>query len=342
MTWIELEYSQTAVRKAGKKLISDELSDADFESFMDVLDNWRASHAYPLQIMLKYFRDKALGIDKNALVVRRLKRTPSILLKLRREQGMQLQRMEDIGGCRVVVSSKARVYQVRDEIISGRTRNKLVRERDYIKSPKESGYRSYHLVYEYNGQKEVYRGHKIELQIRSLIQHSWATAVEVVGAFTKQSLKASEGEEEWIKFFKLASLAFSDMENRKLQYNALDDERIELIESIQSLRVINKLQAFAVSTEYIGKNSGFYFLLVLDIKSTTIKVRKYAKNELEIAAKDYQDFEASCVDNPDMDVVLVSATSINALKKAYPNYFADTSQFVKNVKKIVDTQESLI
>lgn len=83
-----------------------------------------------------------------------MKRTPSILAKLRREEGMKLDRMEDIGGCRIVVSNIRQVYEVRDAIVDGRTRNTLRRQRDYIKEPKESGYRGIHVVYRYNGQKK--------------------------------------------------------------------------------------------------------------------------------------------------------------------------------------------
>ncbi|NBQ70963.1 MAG: hypothetical protein EBU46_19880, partial [Nitrosomonadaceae bacterium] len=89
--------------------------------------------------MLGYFRKKSFEIDKEAIVVRRLKRTPSILAKLRRENGMKLDRIEDIGGCRIVVNNIQQVYHVRDAIVNGRTRNILTRERDYIKQPKNSG-----------------------------------------------------------------------------------------------------------------------------------------------------------------------------------------------------------
>lgn len=182
MSWIELKHSKKSVRRAGDYLISEEHNFEHVEHYLEcfnILDNWRSSHAYPIQSMLGNFRRKAFEVDKNALVVQRLKRTPSILAKLRRESGMKLDRMEDIGGCRIVVSTKAQVYEVRNVLVDGRTRNVLSRQRDYIKEPKPSGYRGIHLVYKYNGSKKQYINHAIELQIRSKVQHSWATAVEV-------------------------------------------------------------------------------------------------------------------------------------------------------------------
>ena len=155
MSWIELKHSKRSVRRAGDFLINPH-ENFDLDKFLEsynVLENWRSSHAYPIQSMLGYFRKKAFEADKDSIVARRLKRTPSILAKLRREKGMKLDRMEDIGGCRIVVSNISQVYEVKNSIVDGSTRNTLRRLRNYIKEPKESGYRGIHIVYRYNGEK---------------------------------------------------------------------------------------------------------------------------------------------------------------------------------------------
>lgn len=345
MPWIELEHSKKSVRRAGDYLIDID-QDFDIDKFIEsynILENWRSSHAYPIQSMLGYFRKKAFEVDKNSIVARRLKRTPSILAKLRREEGMKLDRMEDIGGCRIVVSNIRQVYEVRDAIVDGRTRNTLRRQRDYIKKPKDSGYRGIHVIYRYNGQKKEYSHHSIELQIRSKVQHSWATAVEVVGTFTRQGLKASQGHEAWLKFFRLASIAFQDIENKSLTKNAGAAERLELIKYINILGVLPKLKAFAVSTRHLGRdknNKDDYFLLVLEIDKSNIKVMRYSQDHMDIATKKYAEFEKKYKDNPEIDVVLVSAESVHGLRKAYPNYFADTADFSKNIERILEANKS--
>lgn len=346
MKWIELAYSKKQVRRAGDYLI-EERGVFDFEKFLesfDVLSNWRSSHAYPMHSMLMYFRNKAFCIDQKAIVVQRLKRTPSILSKLRREDGMKLDRMEDIAGCRIVASNKADVYAIREKIIGGRTRNILHRERDYIAKPKESGYRGIHLVYKYNGAKNEYVNHKVELQIRSKIQHSWATAVEVVGTFTGQALKASQGHQAWLSFFKKSSIAFSDMENRKLAKNATTEDRRELIKYIERLDVLSRLRAFAVSTRHLGKDSSNkddYFLLTLDIDRSNINIRRFSADKLEEASKEYAEREAKFKGDDKKDVVLVAASSIHNLKKAYPNYFADTTEFAKYLENILEANKKI-
>jgi len=344
--WEELKHSKKAVRRAGDFLIADwdEFDLGDYLHHYYVLNNWRASHAYPIQSMIAYFRNKAFCIDKNAVVVQRLKRTPSILRKLEREDGMKLDRIEDIAGCRIVVANKKDVYAVRDEIISGRTRNTLHRERDYIKTPKISGYRGIHLIYQYNGAKTQYSKHKVELQIRSKVQHSWATAVEVVGAFTGQALKASQGHEAWLNFFKSASIAFADIEGRKLAKNTTTPERKELIKYIDRLNVFVRLRAFTVSTRHLSQdssNKNDYFLLILEIDKSNIQVRRFPAHSLDSASKEYARCETEFKDNDKKDVVLVAASSIHNLKKAYPNYFADTTEFTKNLERIVEANKQL-
>lgn len=346
MPWIELKHSKRSVRRAGDFLI-DLHEKLDLDKFLesyDILENWRSSHAYPIQSMLGYFRKKAFEIDNDSIVARRLKRTPSILAKLRREKGMKLDRMEDIGGCRIVVSNINQVYEVKNSIVDGRTRNTLRRLRDYIKTPKESGYRGIHIVYRYKGQKKQYSSHSVELQIRSKIQHSWATAVEVVGTFTGQGLKASQGHEAWLNFFKLASIAFQDLENKALAKNANTKERLELIKYIDRLGVLPRLKAFAVSTKHLGKdktNKDDYFLLVLEVDKSNIKVMRYSQEKMDDATNQYAKFEKEYKDNPEKDVVLVSAESVHGLKKAYPNYFADTTDFSKNIERILEANKAL-
>ncbi|MCG8368831.1 MAG: RelA/SpoT domain-containing protein [Pseudanabaenales cyanobacterium] len=339
MTWTELAYTKKAVRRAGDYLCreSSQSDPAKFSESFDILSNWRGSHAYPMKSMLGYFRKKAFEVDKRSVIVQRLKRAPSILAKLRREGGMKLDRMEDIAGCRIVVADQAKVYLVRDKIVNGRTRNILRRERNYIQHPKDSGYRGLHLVYRYNGQKTTYSKHYVELQIRSKIQHSWATAVEVVGTFTGQALKASQGTDDWLNFFRLASIAFEELEERKISDQDYEQNRVALIQAVKDLGVLPRLKAFAVSTELLEErteNKSDYFLLKLDVKASNIQVRKFPVSELQSATELYSDLEKQFENDSDKDVVLVSASSVNGLKKAYPNYFADTSDFAKYLKQV--------
>jgi hypothetical protein len=61
----------------------------------------------------------------------------------------------------------------------------------------------------------VYNGLKVEIQIRTTLQHVWATAVETVGTFIQQALKSSQGEAEWLRFFALMATHMALREGRQ-------------------------------------------------------------------------------------------------------------------------------
>ncbi|MCX5864426.1 MAG: RelA/SpoT domain-containing protein [Deltaproteobacteria bacterium] len=341
MQWIEPEHSKERVKKAGKYLVGPGVTVQQVREAIPVFFNWRSAHAFPMQIMLDLLRKNAIRIDRNALVVQRLKRVNSILNKLIREEGMSLSRMEDIAGCRAVLDNTRDVRKLYINLKNSRTKNILYRERDYILNPKESGYRGIHLVYKYNGQKDKYRGLLVELQLRSKIQHAWATAVEVVGTFTKQALKASYGEPIWLEFFKLASVEFAKLEGCKIdeRYEGLDTLS-KLKECMSILDIDRRLRAFNVAVKTISSRAGEkggagYYILFLDLEKRVIKLRAFDKSRLEEATNTYNEEEQKYSDDDTKDLVLVSANSLRELRRAYPNYFSDTNIFSKHLDEVI-------
>lgn len=342
MNWIEPKFSREKVRQAGKALIKSNVKSKEFKEAVPVLHNWRSAHAFPMQIMLDLLRKNAIRIDKRALAVQRLKRASSILQKLYREEGMSLSRMEDIAGCRAVVDNSLYVNRLHESLKKSRTKNILHRERNYIENPKESGYRGIHLVFKYNGGKESYKNLTAELQLRSKIQHSWATAVEVVGTFTKQALKASSGEAIWLNFFKYASVEFSKLEKTTIdsRYDGVDTLS-KLKEYIDELGLHKRLSAFKVAVDKLSTESGSgagYYILLLDLEKRMLSFNRFPKSELSEATNFYdQEEEKHRTDNT-KDLVLVSATSLRDLKKGYPNYFSDTENFEKYLAKVLEQE----
>lgn len=338
MKWVEPEFSKERVKKAGIHLISMDSDSIEFESAIPVFFNWRAAHAFPMQIMLDLLRKNTIKVDKNAFVVQRLKRVPSIFNKLVREESMSLSRMEDIAGCRAVLGDVRQVRRVYSLLKRSRTKNVLYRERDYISNPKDSGYRGIHLVFKYNGSKDVYKGMAVELQIRSKIQHSWATAVEVVGTFTKQALKSSSGEDIWLDFFKYVSVEFAKIEHSPIdnRYNQINTfEKMD--ECIKILDLRHRLKAFKVATQALTHNKekgAGYFIILLDLDQKTVKYTRFDKSQLAEATSYYDLQEKNHKGDETKDIVMVSAGSVRDLKRAYPNYFSDTDDFEKYINQI--------
>lgn len=325
----KLEFSKNKVKNATKYLVENKLSYEEKNECINILANYRSSHEYPMQSMIGYFRKKAFETDKKAIVVRRLKRLPSIIDKIKRFPGMQVTTMGDIGGIRIITKDLKSVKTMRNKIIDGRSRNKLISEKDYLKSPKDSGYRGIHLNYSYQGKKEAYKGFRIELQIRSKIQHAWATAVEVVGTFLQQNLKSSQGSKEWLNFFKKVSSAFSYLEEGEI---IEENFKKNIGEMIHELKVIDLLLSFSLASKFAVQKEGFY-LILMDITEKTVSVRHFESSFLYEASEEYRRLEQEITEDTMKNAVLVSADSVTELKKAYPNYFADTKVFLKNLKK---------
>ena len=138
-------FSKRQVARAGDILRDTSSSREDRNWAMSVLSNWRGIHSYPINTFQATLRDKLRNMDNDALVAQRLKRAPSIISKLQRFPGMKLSRMQDIGGLRAVVSDLEKVFDLKENYKNSRFQHELVGEKDYIKSPKETGYRGIHL-----------------------------------------------------------------------------------------------------------------------------------------------------------------------------------------------------
>ena len=180
-----------------------------FQKALPVVNNWRACHGYPLNILQTNLRRAARRFEPTPLIAQRTKRLYSISLKLSRQPSMKLSQMQDIGGCRAVMNNVEAVRKLDNFYRSGSEMKHILASRDdYITTPKPTGYRGIHRVYRYNSDKRVgekWNDLKIEMQLRSQYQHAWATAVETVGTFLGQALKSSTGPDEWLRFFALMS-----------------------------------------------------------------------------------------------------------------------------------------
>ena len=97
-----------------------------------------------------------------------------------------------------------------------------------MRAPKKSGYRSVHLVYSYQAESDddpLVDGLAVELQIRTQLQHTWATANEVVGTFLREDLKSGKGNPDWLRFFVLAGAVIGRREGMPFGRHVPQNER---------------------------------------------------------------------------------------------------------------------
>lgn len=336
------QFSPSIVNAAGRALKEGYAWTPSGEDVLAVVNNWRASHNHVLMVFYVNMVARARKIWPNAIPSQRIKRRESIVGKLFRQPTMNLSQMQDIGGCRVVMRNVGQVHELLAVYKQRPTVHKLVGSKDYIWTPKPDGYRGVHLIYRYegNGPKAVYTGQRIEIQIRTRLQHIWATAVEAAGTFTKQALKSNQGRQEWLRFFACMSSYFAIREGCPPvpgTPSTVDELRKEITELNRQLHVVTVLQSYSVTARSMNDQKGWkYILMQLDPHAKQVNLRKFSENESETANLAYTDLEKTLAAKPDAQAVLVSVESIKALRRAYPNYFLDTTLFVREVEDLIN------
>ena len=126
------------------------------------------------EFKLEYNRNPIASIST------RLKRTDSVMDKLERK-GLPFtlasveENIHDMAGIRVICSYIDDIYLIADALLR-QDDVTLITRKDYIKEPKENGYRSLHLIVEIpvflTNHKKVM---KVEVQIRTIAMDFWAS-----------------------------------------------------------------------------------------------------------------------------------------------------------------------
>jgi hypothetical protein len=104
----------------------------------------------------------------------------------------------------------------------------------------------------------------------------------------------------------------------------------------KELKAIAQFKAFQDSiraTKEPGLKGSEYYLLKLNTAASlpNLSITGYRSSDLQAAILDSTQAEQK----PDLNVVLVSVRSMKALRRAYPNYFADTESFLRVLKQAI-------
>jgi len=155
----------------------------------------------------------------------RIKTPESIVKKLKRrgyESTVEnmVRYVNDIAGVRVICSFSSDIYRIAD-MLASQADIRVISVKDYIKSPKESGYKSYHMIvmlpiYLSDGPVET----KVEIQIRTVAMDFWASLEH------KINYKFSDNVPEHIK---------RDLRSCAEMVSDLDAKMMDLNEQVRSL-----------------------------------------------------------------------------------------------------------
>lgn len=282
------------------------------------------------------------GIE--GITAARLKRMQAIRRKLRRVK-LNLNQLQDLGGCRVILPSINDVRRLTATFKETTRHEFRGKDDDYIENPKPDGYRSHHLklVYRAKDGAEMHDGRRIEVQIRTRLQHSWATAVEAVGLFRGEDLKANRGSEEWLRLFRLMSAEFAETERCPVrdEMPGASERRREIrglnlalgaLETLDGIsHAVNWTELYVTSS---SRNWPTHYLISFDTQAKTVDVKPYTQASYAVQGYDHAEDRDNQADSEDTNVVLVEVDKLENLKEAYPNYFGDVQLFWAQLKAL--------
>jgi putative GTP pyrophosphokinase len=326
--WPTPQFTRTRVRAAGKRIREDEGIDEDWV----VLENWRRSHAYVLNLFQLRLRHTRKRFGGEVQVAQRHKRRPTIVDKLKREPTMQLPSMHDIAGCRAIFASIDELQDFRRRFLDTRAKhvhvNRDSTHYDYISQPKPSGYRGIHDVFEMQIQSKSgsrWNGLKVEVQFRTRAQHAWATAVETVDLLSGERAKFGQANPKLQRFFLVTSEMIARVhEGRKGFLRDMGDRDVgsEFSRLDHELGIVTRLSQAAARNPTIHK--GRHTLLVFHFDGRGLEVRSF--ESIGPAQEAYSELEQSLGDAA--DVVLVHGQHAEDLRRAFQNYFTDAGDFL--------------
>ncbi|CAI3790682.1 RelA/SpoT domain-containing protein [Rheinheimera sp. MM224] len=359
-----LRYSKKSIDKAARS-IRHGCENTEREEAIDIIQNFREVHLYPLMLIKNHLARTAKKINRSTVIARRLKRLPTIINKLERptldgnqSNAIKLTRMQDIGGCRAIVRNLEELQSLQDKLEKSKSVHKIINKSNYL-IPKDSGYGGVHLIYSCFDEDETgnnWKKTKIEVQLRTKLQHAWATTLEIIDTLEKIELKTSlTGHDKWRRFFRVAGILVAhDERAATVEESELNNLEKELKILVDELGVMNKLTRFtfgikaatASAVNFSSSKTIGMCLVTLTRKDLDnpivyngdkmqIKVQaqqfKTTDSKLALAALNDSEKDPSIVLS-----VLLATSDARSLKKAYPNYFGDTMDFRNFIKKHID------
>ena len=168
-----------------EKVINEDLLDEIQKDMMPINELMAYYRCAIMEVETKFNvlnEELSLQYDRNPIesIKSRLKSADSIIKKLNRKSiPFSLEAIEeninDVAGIRVICSFPEDIYMIADCLLN-QDDIKLIEKKDYIKNPKESGYRSLHLIIEVPiFLKDEKKSMKVEVQIRTIAMDFWAS-----------------------------------------------------------------------------------------------------------------------------------------------------------------------
>lgn len=317
-----MQYTGGDINRLGERLRNikgKHISDDD----LDLLQAHRLSFTEPLFKIFKELTHYKSTVQRTAIIAFRLKRISTIINKVIRKPKMQLNRMWDVAGIRIIfddeTSARRMVGLIMDKYeVRGQVRN-------YFENPKKIGYQAFHLYI-----TEPESGKVVEVQIRTRNTHNWATLVEITDVLYNTRLK-EEGYENDRTLGRFHHLVSSEKELEPEEANFLY-KTLDKYDFISKLAETFRKNSNTVKKQWQNvKHRDKFFLIELSSASVP-QLSSYS--DYERAEADY--FKAYKKDEGALIVLTsIHKPSFEQISIAYANYILSYHRFIKDVQEIL-------
>lgn len=324
-----MEISKTKLDKAGTVLAksttyNENTLDADI-----ILDTWRENHIVPLTEITLKIQEWLNEFNKEYYLAQRLKRKPQIVRKLNR-LSVRLSQLQDVGGCRVILPNNSIIDEfikfISEKIKKGKYFS-IIKITDYRDKGRDiSGYRAVHIIVERNG-------YKVELQLRSNIQHYWCESIERTSVIYGKHLKENEGDQLVIRYFKMLSDAFHDIEkgvrpavNDVIEIDKLKIHSEKIIQESDTYNVFNSSVNIDFIRGMISREAGLKYqfnnwVIIFNWNTGQFMSWQIAERNSESAIRIYSESEKKWPAEQGYEVVMIGSSNVATIQKTHNHYF---------------------
>jgi ppGpp synthetase/RelA/SpoT-type nucleotidyltranferase len=309
--------TKSQVNKLGKELrkfIKDDVLPSN--ELLEKLQDYRTSFKSDLSPVFEIISEVAKGTRSDSITAFRIKRIESILSKIKRQPTMSLGNMGDIAGCRILVHNENSI----PKLISELNYRFIVKDfNDYLKETKDDGYRGYHLYIE----SPINPNKLIEIQIRTVKSHKWASMVEIIDILYNLKIKEGQKHPDFERFLFLQSKIDRLTFDEKREVITIDDKH-KVHSKFNEVFIKNNTKIRMDWFGHIGKKNNFFIIEVDKNKTSNIssfETYEVAENTYfeKFKLKNQSNFVLTHIEKPNFKRVCIAYASYVLINHDYLN-----------------------
>ncbi len=318
--------TKSQINKLGKTIRGElRKNERPTEKQLLILQEYRTSFKDDLSVVFHKISEIAKEARNDSITSFRIKRIESILSKIRRQPTMALGNMGDIAGCRILVYKANSLKKVIDLLYSSFN---VRYENDYLQETKEDGYRGYHLYIE----SPINKDRLIEIQVRTVESHKWASMVEIIDMIYDIKIKEGQSHPDFQKFLLLLANKKELSLSQKVEIIKIDKEH-SLHNKLNEVFIKNNIKIRRDWLDISPEKNPYFIIEVETDKTSNI----FSYNNYEIAEKSYfekfkennnSNFVLTQIEKPNFKRLCIAYASYVLIKHEYLN---DWSSFTSKI-----------